>query len=121
MSKPIVFDHDEIVRLTRLGLSGAQIAERVGCSPRQVTRVRAKFRLTQPAPETAAKRIAPERLAAVGRMVADGVSHAEIMRTLGVSRHTIIRHFPDTAWSPKESGEFARAIRRSYEKQRRAA
>src|SRR5690554_2884916 len=121
MSKPIKYDRDEIVRLTRLGLSATEISVRLGCSTRQVQRVRSARKVSGPTPEGAGRRITPERLAAIERMIEDGVAHAEIMRTLRVGHHTLARHFPGTAWSPQEAGEYARAIRRSYERQRRAA
>lgn len=116
-----MYDHDEIVRLTVQGLSAAEIAVRVGCSTKQVARVRVARDVSRPVPLHAGRRITPDRLEAIGAMVADGVSRQDIAESLGVSWHTIARHFPGTGWSHQESGRFSYAVRRANEALRRVS
>lgn len=49
--------------------------------------------------------------AAVEAMLADGVSHREIARTLGVSRTAIDTRWPGTGWNFRDAGAFGRACR----------
>lgn len=105
-------DHDEVARLTRQGFSLTEIAERVGCSTRHVGRIRVACGVAQPPPALTNRPITPERLEAVARMLADGASNREIMRTLGVHYETLQRYFPGTAWSQDQVVELSRAVRK---------
>jgi len=49
----------EIPRLLDAGLNGKQVAERVGCSPHTVVRVRRELGLVRPSPEPSPKAAAP--------------------------------------------------------------
>lgn len=61
----------------------------------------------------------PPRLDRVPEMLAAGMSHREIARTLGLGKSTISRHFPHTGWSRQEAGQFGREIRRANDAMRR--
>lgn len=50
-------------------------------------------------------------VAAVEAMLADGLSHREIARTLGVSRTIIDTRWPGTGWNFKDAGAFGAALR----------
>lgn len=49
----------------------------------------------------------PEKFATMGRMVADGASLNEIMRTLHCDRRTIKRSFPNAGWERGGAGKAA--------------
>src|SRR5690606_9276142 len=100
------FDHEEIARLTRAGVSAPQIATRLGCTTRTVTRVRAELGLTQSMPANACRPISAARLARAQELLDDGASFTEVGRTLGVSFGTLRKHFPGRQWSADEVRDF---------------
>lgn len=90
------------------GHSAEQIAERLGVTPRTVTRWRrATGRLHRPA---TVKRPESTREQA-RRLVDDGCSFAEAARTVGVDPVTIRKWFPDApAWSKREAGLYRQML-----------
>lgn len=50
-------------------------------------------------------------LAYAEQMLDDGASQQEVIRTTGISRETLVKHFPDKKWTYKQGGEF-RALTR---------
>jgi DNA invertase Pin-like site-specific DNA recombinase len=48
---------------------------------------------------------------AVETMLADGASHREIHRTLGIDRGTLARRWPGTGWTYTQAGAFGGALR----------
>jgi predicted transcriptional regulator len=48
----------------------------------------------------------------VKELLDEGCSHSEIERTTGVTRNTIRRHFPGTAWTWQQIQEMSAAKRR---------
>ena len=55
--------------------------------------------------------VTPEKLEAVRKMVEDGASQKEIIRTVGVGRETIVKYFPGHRWTFQECGSLGRAVR----------
>ena len=108
----VQFDRAQIAELSRLGYSNTQIAEKVGCGLRSVTRIRKELGLSLPRAASWERRISAERLQKAAVMVADGASWADIQRTLHVSVHTLRRHFPGTAWTAQQSGAQGRMGRK---------
>jgi len=97
-------DYELMRRLHEEGLSAPQIAERVGCTPRTVTRWRRQEGLTRVIPATAGAPATPERLEQARRLLDDGASYQEVSRTLGMHERTLMRHFPGRGWSKREGG-----------------
>lgn len=62
-------------------------------------------------------RIAPERLAQIAELLADGASHEETAAEVGVSVPTVAKYFPGTAWTKTQAGAAGLASQRA----RRAA
>lgn len=103
-----VAQHDEQVRrLTLEGLSAPEIAARLGITPRSVARARVRARVAAAAPVP----LTEDTLRAVRAMLEDGASHLEISRTLPISRKSLSRHFPGTAWSARHASDLASFIR----------
>lgn len=103
-------DYESIAELNRLGYSATQIAARAGCSTRTVVRWRRSQRMPI-LPENASVPASQERLEAARLMLEDGVSHKDISRTLHMTRETLRRHFPGTAWTTQQSGRLAQMVR----------
>lgn len=109
MSKYV--DPELIERLHNEGLSAPEIAHRVGCSDRTVTRWRRANGLTKLTSPNAGKPISPERLEAARRMLDDGASYADVQTTLGIQQDTVRRHFPGRAWSPQQVAQYLVMVR----------
>ena len=60
---------------------------------------------------TRRKPATPEVIAKGGEMLDDGASQLEVVRTLGMSRETLVKHFPGKGWTNKQSGEFRALLR----------
>lgn len=111
-------DREQVHILTEQGFSAAQIAERLGCAPRAVTRARAALGIQGPHGDLAGARATPERLEQARALIEDGCSQAEVARTLGMSKRTLRRHFPDAQWTSEQvrehqalMGHHAKALR----------
>lgn len=102
------FDYDTILELSRSGWSLAEVAGRVGCTKRTVSRVRKLGGVSGP---SRWRRVTPELIEAARAMVDDGASWAEIQRTLRVGEHTLQKYLPGTAWSKTQVAEFSVAVR----------
>jgi hypothetical protein len=46
-----------------------------------------------------------------GRLLEDGASQLEVIRTTGIARETLVKHFPGKGWTYKQGGKF-RALTR---------
>lgn len=97
---------EHVARLTRAGHSAAEIAVRLGVTPRTVHRDRRATGTAQPEPTPMTDR----EHAIVQRLLADGASCAEAGRTIGRSKTTILRHYPEHAWTRKQVGELLRIM-----------
>lgn len=116
------FDYDQVAALTRAGLSANEIAVRLGCTQRTVVRIRKATGTSKPAnSEYTGVRLDLRRLQAAREMLDEGAPHAEIMRTLGLSRKTLRKYFPGTAWDKYQVSELARAVRDTNQMFRRNA
>lgn len=100
-----------VAELTRVGYSTPQIAEKLGCSTRQVTRVRGRVGVAQPAPSSVGRPADPEKLAMAAELVEQHASIGEIHRTTGLHKDTIKRHFPNAGQDPREWMELWGQIR----------
>lgn len=98
-----------VARLTRAGYPAPDIAVRLGCSRRQVTRDRRTLGISKPrAGEPTA-----EQIAEAERLLDDGASRAEVARTLGLGETTIRRRFPDRGWTPQQIAAHTAVINNS--------
>ena len=52
-----------------------------------------------------------ELLEQAGRLLDDGASQLEVIRTTGIARETLVKHFPGKGWTYKQGGDF-RALTR---------
>ena len=97
-----------VERMTRSGHSAPQIAAHLGCTSRTVQRARARLGITQPKTPT----YSPETWEQVAQLIADGCSHKEVARTLGVSPSQVGRRFPGTGWTKQQGAEWWGEVRR---------
>lgn len=104
------FDEDVFLWCEHSGMSAQQIAERFGVSSRTVVRWRNRMHLGhiprhEPHP--------PEDREVARRLLDDGCSISETAKTVGVSRPTIRRWFPDaTPWTKQQASQHAAFTRR---------
>lgn len=96
-----VINYNRVAELTGLGWGANRIAAEIGCSSRQVTRIRVHLKINKPVPETAGRPISPERLEAMRKLVDAGASIGEIVRTLHCHHDTVSKYFPEA----KQSGD----------------
>lgn len=107
----------QIVELTRLGHSAAQIAGRLGITARSVQRgrVAAGLAATQP------PRFCEAEYRAAKRMLDDGASYHEVGRTLGRAASTVKRHLPGYTWDKHQAAHAAALGRAMARLDRRVA
>lgn len=105
-------DDAQMHELHSRGWSARQIADEVGCTVRSVSRWRKRKGLSQPTPPNGCRPISAERLEQARRLFDGGASRRDVQMTLGMSTKTIVRHFPGTAWTPRQSGEAAAMSRK---------
>lgn len=55
--------------------------------------------------------VTQERLDEAQALFADGASQAEVVRTTGLSRETLLKYLPKTTWSFSEAGKHSVAVR----------
>lgn len=96
-NRPKITDLDEFARLYRGGEPVAKLAERYGCNEATVLRTRDRLGLGLRRPP-----LDDERRAKIEAALADGWSHAEIARTVGVDVETLARHYPGTQWRKEQ-------------------
>ena len=106
MPAPQRVDREQFRQLAVEGLSNAELAEHFGCSENTVTRLR-KITGT-----VNARRMTPERLARIERMLDDGMPFKEIHRTEGADMQTLRRYFPGRQWTREQSIEHSATLRR---------
>ncbi len=98
-----VYDRDLFRELDAAGLSGSQIAERLGCSKRQVERIRDALGLKRGRPHFKyPQSVRDEAL----RLLDDGASYHEVARTLDVRDTTIRKWFPGRGWTHSQAVEY---------------
>lgn len=96
-----------VKRLTLAGWTAREIAEREGCSVRQVKRDRSALGIARPrAPQVTAGQLEFAR-----QLLEDGASRTEVARTIGVDEKTMRRWFPEHKWSPEQIAEHVQALR----------
>lgn len=98
--------HPEILELVKEGLPAREIAQRVGVSPRTVSRVRNDAGLGVP------RRLATEndKLRAK-QLLEEGASYAEVSRTVGFGQKEVKRWFPGYTWTQQQRQEAAKMAR----------
>lgn len=101
-------DRDEFRRLNEAGWTIAQLAPHFGISPTYVSRLRTKLGIVAPT----RLNLTAERLARIERMLNDGASFREIRRTEGADMQTLRVHFPGRGWTPEQSADHLRALRK---------
>lgn len=106
------YDHELIAELSLNGMSASQIAEKVGCTSRTVTRVRKAYGITAPSSnEFGNQPISADRLTAAKAMLDDGAPHSEVSATLRIHQRNLQKHFPGTQWTKAQKASHLAAIR----------
>jgi DNA-binding CsgD family transcriptional regulator len=100
-----------VADLTARGWSASRIANGLGCSGRTVARIRKELGLSRSA-NGANLPASPERLAMAKQMIGDGCPRNEISRTLGMSRHTLERHFGPAEMKRGDGGNLGMMAKR---------
>lgn len=103
---------EAIAPLHALGYSAKEIAVRVGCSSRTVTRWRSQAGVAQHLPEGAARPVSAVKLRAAAVLLADGASYAEVSRTVHIAKDTLKRHLPGYTYTAQQSAEVAAIARK---------
>lgn len=98
---------EQVIELTRAGVSARDIATRLRITERTVQRIRARAGISQ----GAATPLTADELAQAAAMFADGCSREEVARTIGRSTGAMKRHFPDQAWTRAEVGMYSATVR----------
>lgn len=99
-------DRDEFARLHAEGRTQKELAEHFGVNPATLWRIQKELGLGgghQPLPD--------ERIQRIQQMLNDGWPWAEIGRTEGVHRETMLRYFPGTQWTRAERSQHLRSLR----------
>lgn len=97
-------DWDMVADLSRTtNLSVPEIAERVGGSAREVSRIRVKLQVAVGRSQNPAS---PETHGRVRAMIAERTPYAEIRRTLGVSARWLRKHYPGQGLTASEAAEY---------------
>lgn len=99
---------EQVALLTRKGYTAPQIAESLGISTRTVQRHR---RTTGVAAEASVP-FTEDELERARELLDDGVSYAEVGRTLGRSPTWLPVHLPGYAWTRQQSGAYVQTLRR---------
>lgn len=105
MAARIKVDRDRLTALTGDGWSVEQLAEHFNAHPSTISRLRTQLGISTK------RTMTPERKAAIGAMLDDGWSFAEISRTEGADRETLQRYFPGRQWSMRQRDEHRAALR----------
>lgn len=93
----------QVVELTRLGRTIADIAAALRISERHVSRIRAEQGIARPKPPL----LSEEELRIAAEMLDDGASYAEVARTLGRHHRAIAVRFPGRGWDKGEGARLA--------------
>lgn len=95
--------------LDDMGLSASQIARECGVSARTVVRWRhaaGRSRGAQADP------VSEALLSRARLLLDDGASASEAARTIGCSTKALLKRWPNSGWTPQQSGAFALDLRR---------
>ena len=106
---------EQVVTMTRRGMTADQIAETLSITARTVLRHRVAAGIAQPAPA----RVTDAQWQTAERMLDDGCSLAEIARTIGANPTTVAAHYPGRGWTKQQVGEW-RAFMRKANRQLKA-
>lgn len=107
--KPAI-SHDAVRELYAQGLTPRQIGERLGYVTRTVQRTIVTLGLRAPR-ERYGRRLTPEDLTRIEELLDEGLSRAEIARTLNISTSTLERRYRGRGWTLVQAGAHGRAIR----------
>lgn len=100
--------HDLMVRQ---GIKDLKVvASTLGCSLEMLYKIRKELGLSEPRPN-AGFRVSQERLDAAEELLNEGMSYAEVARTLHMSPKTVSEHFPGRAWTREQSIQHALQVR----------
>lgn len=97
-----------VAAMTRDGHTARAIAERLSCTTRTVQRARGILGVAKPKTPIYSKDVWDR----VAELIADGCSHKEIERTLGISSSQVGRRFPGTGWTKRQGAEWWGEVRR---------
>lgn len=101
---------DEVIRLTKQGVSASTLSERFDVSIRTINRWRVSAGVAKPAPIHRA----PEVWAEAKRLIAEGMNLHQVASAIGVAHPVVYRKFPDAPrLTPTEVGQMAMAHRRA--------
>lgn len=93
----------QIVNLTALEFTAAEIAARLGITPRTVTRARRAAGIAQQKPPP----MSDDEKRAAQRLLDDGASYHDVANTLGRAADTIKRNLPGYTWDRGRCAEAA--------------
>lgn len=94
----------KVAELHALNYTTAEIAARIGITPRSVLRAKVAAGLSRPP----VPRFTIEEYCAAQKMLDDGAPYAEVARTLGRSHNTLVRHLPGyPRWSKHQASQAA--------------
>lgn len=98
--KNLEFDN-EILELSRAGVSLKQQSARLGVSVSHITRARVRLGVAKKVPK-----MTREQLDRMAELLDDGVSYKEVARTMNVFPKTVRERFPGRGWTHQECGQF---------------
>lgn len=97
---------ERVKELTEQHVSLSRQARILGCTPKQISRIKHELKLTKPA----AKAYPPEMYTKVEKMLDDGASYLEVQKTLGPSLRWLAKRFPGRGWTKKQMADHRHAI-----------
>lgn len=99
---------EQVVKLTREGMTAPEIGERLNIAERTVNRDRVKMGVGQPM----IRSWTDEEQARAETLLADGASLNEVARTLGRHRDTIGDRFRGRGWTAEQTGQYNKLLGR---------
>lgn len=105
----VLWRRQQVVEMTRQGLTAVQIGFALGITERSVVRHR---RAAGVSLRSLADPMTPEELERAQQLLDDGCSYAEVGRTLGRAARTLRNHFPNQGWDEETMREHLAALRR---------
>lgn len=103
---------EQVVELTRAGLSAPQIADRLGIATRTVQRHRVAAGIAQPP----ARHLTPAQIHRARQLLDDGASYKEVARTIGCANKSVRYRFPGRGWTLAECGRWGRFLDKTRER-----
>jgi DNA invertase Pin-like site-specific DNA recombinase len=104
----IAYRCDRVAQSSREGMTGEDIAARLGVTRRSVQRYRVRAGVSGPAPIP----LTPQQIARAAQLLDDGCSICETARTIGCSEGTIARRFPGRGWTKEQVRAHISEVRR---------